>query len=289
MAQTREQVAARAAISASGLRHREVATHLGIDSSKLSKSLSGVRRFTTQELRALAELTGVTLESLDPHHNGTEQPARKPDDESSPPKASRDFEARKSRIVNTAWTLFTERGYHSVTIAHIAKAAGMSASAVHYYFHSKNDIFLATLDLCAREAAQRRASGPRITDPSERLIHFLRVQLDGSEESMREWTTWAQFWSSSPTFPDAKEAAFLAYGRWQAQLRGIDLEGMAAGQFTATDPDHMVNAVTAMIDGLGVQMLTGALSPADAADAVTAYVSTWFASTPVADTTKEND
>lgn len=285
MAQTREQVAARAAISASGLRHREVAAHLGIDSSKLSKSLSGVRRFTAQELRALADLTGVAPETLHSAHHGPEKTTA----ESSSPKASRDFEARKSRIVNTAWTLFTERGYHSVTIAHIAKAAGMSASAVHYYFHSKNDIFLATLDLCAREAAQRRASGPRITDPSERLIHFLRVQLDGSEESMREWTTWAQFWSSSPTFPDAKEAAFLAYGRWQAQLRGIVLEGMAAGQFTATDPDHMVNAVTAMIDGLGVQMLTGALSPDEAADAVTAYVSTWFASTPVADTTKEND
>lgn len=285
MAQTKEQTAARAAISASGLRHREVAAHLGIDSSKLSKSLSGVRRFTAQELRALADLTGVAPETLHSAHHGPEKTTA----ESSSPKGSTDFEARKSRIVNTAWTLFTERGYHSVTIAHIAKAAGMSASAVHYYFHSKNDIFLATLDLCAREAAQRRASGPRITDPSERLIHFLRVQLDGSEESMREWTTWAQFWSSSPTFPDAKEAAFLAYGRWQAQLRGIVLEGMAAGQFTATDPDHMVNAVTAMIDGLGVQMLTGALSPADAADAVTAYVSTWFASTPVADTTKEND
>lgn len=262
-----------------------MATHLGIDSSKLSKSLSGVRRFTAQELHALAELTGVTPESLSspPTRSGRSVA------DASPSSFSQEFETRRNLIVDAAWALFTEHGYHSVTIAHIAKAAGMSNSAVLYYFHSKNDIFLATLDLCARQAAQRRAAGPKITDPSERLLHFLRVQLDGSEESMREWTTWAQFWSSSPTFADAKKAASLAYGRWQEQLRVIVLEGMAAGQFIAADPDHMVNAVTAMIDGLGVQLLTGALSPDDAAAAVTAYVNTWFTSTPVAEPTKEKD
>ena len=285
MTQTREQSAARAAISASGLRHRDVASHLGIDSSKLSKSLSGVRRFTSQELRDLADLTGVTLESLCVERKKSTLAETAP----SPQRGSRDLVDRKRQIVNEAWTLFTERGYHFVTIADIAKAAGISTSAVHYYFQSKNDIFLATLDLCAQEAARRRAVGPKITDPSERLIRFLRVQLDGSEESMREWTTWAQFWSSSPTFPDARQAASVAYGRWQAQLRVIVLEGMAAGQFIATDPDHMVNAVTAMINGLGVQLLTGAVSPADAAEAVTLYVSTWFTSTSLAKTTKEKD
>ena len=51
---------------------------------------------------------------------------------------------------------------------------------------------------------------------------------------------------------------------------------MATGRFTGGDPDAMINAITAMIDGLGVRMLAGVLTPAAAKEAVTAYLNTWI-------------
>lgn len=263
--------AARAAITAAGLRHADVATHLGIDASKLSKSLSGVRRFSADELDRLAEITGVTVDSL--------RPLSPDNDDRAPQPRPREAEwaARRRAIAAAAWPLFTSNGYQAVKIADIARRVGMSSSAVHYYFKSKNDIFLATLDLCSEQAAARRSCVSSIVDPAERLVRFAQVQLDGSEEANREWTTWAQFWASSPTFPDAKKATAVAFSRWDEQLRAIVLEGMADGSFTAADAGDMVGAVTAMIDGLGVRMLTGAVSPEDAAGAVAAYLNTWMA------------
>ena len=283
MAQAHSNTAARAAIKAAGLRHADVAAQLGIDASKLSKSLSGVRQFTAVELEKLAEVTGVTVDSLRPLSTENSAPLAHP--------RQAEWAERRRAIAAVAWPLFTTNGYQAVKIADIAREAGISSSAVHYYFHSKNDIFLATLDLCSEQAASRRDQVTQISDPALRLLRFAEIQLDGSTEATREWTTWAQFWASAPTFPDARRATAVAYSRWQEQLRAIVLEGMASGQFCTADPDEMINAVTAMIDGLGVRMLAGTLSPVDAAHAATAYLKTWFTTAPAsgsAVTVKEN-
>lgn len=269
MVSPQPHLAARDAIAASGLRHRDVASQLGIDASKLSKSLSGVRRFSPTELERLATVTGAPLEALT---------APQPESEALPnPRPSgAEFERQRRRIVDAAWKLFTTRGYQTVTIADIGAAAGMSTPAVHYYFHTKNEIFLATIDVCSRFAAERRASAHDIADPAERLLRFAEVQLDGSPDSRRVWTTWAQFWASSASFEDAKAATLIAYSRWQEELRSIVDEGVAAGQFVANDPEQMVDGITAMIDGFGVRMLAGVLTPEAACTAVTVYLRTWM-------------
>ncbi|GAB3425805.1 helix-turn-helix domain-containing protein [Flindersiella endophytica] len=61
------QVAAervRALIQDSGLTQAEFAVKAGLDAPKLSKSLSGVRRFTSLDLANIAELGGVTVDWL---------------------------------------------------------------------------------------------------------------------------------------------------------------------------------------------------------------------------------
>jgi len=59
-----EQVIARvrSVIDASGMRQKAVAAAIGIDASKLTKSLKGLRRFSSYEFAALAELGGHTVE-----------------------------------------------------------------------------------------------------------------------------------------------------------------------------------------------------------------------------------
>lgn len=266
-------LAARAAIQAAGLKQRDVAAHLGIDPSKLSKSLSGMRKFRGSELGRLAQVTGVDLKCLT-------APCKVEAAEPNPRRSGAEFARRRQAILDAAWPLFTVRGYQSVTVADVAAAAGVSPSAVLYYFHSKNDIFIATLDLCAQQAAARRAHLGDIADPAERLFRFAEVPLDGSPEARREWITWAQFWGSAPAFTDAQQATATAYSCWQAGLRDIVEDGLAAGRFTPNTPEQMVDAVTAIIDGCGVRMLSRVLTAEHARDAVSAYLRTWMVPRP---------
>jgi Zn-dependent peptidase ImmA (M78 family) len=51
-------------IAASGLTHRVYAERIGLDTTKLSKSLTGGRRFTSLELARISELSDVTVDWL---------------------------------------------------------------------------------------------------------------------------------------------------------------------------------------------------------------------------------
>ncbi|MFC9443481.1 helix-turn-helix domain-containing protein, partial [Brevibacterium sp. NPDC056947] len=55
---------ARETVAGSGLSQRSLARAIGIDETKLSKSLSGRRKFTAEELLGLATATGVTVRWL---------------------------------------------------------------------------------------------------------------------------------------------------------------------------------------------------------------------------------
>ena len=47
----------------------------------------------------------------------------------------------RTRIINSAIELFKEYGYDETTIPMICEKAGVSKTALHYYFPKKQDIF----------------------------------------------------------------------------------------------------------------------------------------------------
>nr|WP_241241458.1 helix-turn-helix transcriptional regulator [Brevibacterium linens] len=52
----------RDAIKNAGINHSEVARRIGLDASKLSKSLAGTRKFRVEEISRIAELTEVSTD-----------------------------------------------------------------------------------------------------------------------------------------------------------------------------------------------------------------------------------
>lgn len=66
------------------------------------------------------------------------------------PRTSSQFaeirEKSKSKIIETALTLFAEQGYHATPISSIAKQAGVSKGLMYNYFHSKEDLLNAILE-----------------------------------------------------------------------------------------------------------------------------------------------
>jgi AcrR family transcriptional regulator len=67
-------------------------------------------------------------------------------------------QSTKRRILTEALTLFSERGYESVTVAEIAKAVGVKAPALYKHYKSKQDIFDAILAEMKASYARQAAS-----------------------------------------------------------------------------------------------------------------------------------
>jgi len=62
---------------------------------------------------------------------------------------------KSSEIVAIAQRLFLERGYAGTTMAAIAREAGIATNVVHWYFATKDELFVAALDALQSEGLEK--------------------------------------------------------------------------------------------------------------------------------------
>ncbi|MEC3894085.1 MULTISPECIES: TetR/AcrR family transcriptional regulator [Nocardiopsis] len=258
---------AREAIRRSGLSQRRFAERLGIDPSKLSKSLTGTRRFTARELAGIADETGVTVNWLLNGQDDAETVSVPPRDSSAvrpppPGLADRPTAAkehnRRLQIIEAAWTLIAEHGYHSVRVAQVARACGTSSATVHYHFPTLNDLLVEALRHSVKQAFDRQVAGLHtIEDPYERLLRLIELQLPASERLRLEWSVWLQIWTAAALDPRMRALHADSYRRWHETIALTLSEGRERGVFGDFDVEETTRRLTALIDGLGIQVLTG--------------------------------
>lgn len=260
---------AKQAISASGLSQRQLAATIGIDESKLSKSLAGRRNFTAAELVAVATTTGVTVQWL----LGQESSVS-----ATPPKlaaglVNADGPTPRRLIVETAWDLFSRLGYDSVRIADVAEAAGVSSASVHYYFPSKSGLFDATLGYSVKLAFDRQIAWlGDIPDPKRRLERLLELQSPVGRTARSEWSIWLQMWSRLALENESVPDYHASYDRWSRTVRATLEDGQASGVVRARDSAEMTDELTSVLDGFGVKVLTGVLDVATFRRRLSAYL-----------------
>jgi AcrR family transcriptional regulator len=87
----------------------------------------------------------------------------------------------RPEILTSARTLFAARGYHATTVRDIAAEAGVNAALVHHYFGSKEQVFVAAMNLPLNPAdliSRLRDGGPR-AQLGERVVRlFARTWRD---------------------------------------------------------------------------------------------------------------
>lgn len=268
----------REAVDAAGTR-RDLAAAIGLDETKLSKALAGRRRFTTTELTAIAEHTGVTLTWLlqGETHPVTAEPG--PSVRTRP--AGEDPDGARKRILDAAWTLIATRGYHQVRVADVASAAGTSSAAVHYHFPGKDALLGEALRHNVELAFDRQSEAlADIPDPHARLLRLLDLQMPEGPVLEPEWSIWMQVWveavlDTGDTAPgDQQRRALYQEGqdRWFRTVLMTLRDGAEAGVFRAGDQELRARQLTALVDGLGIGVMTHASSAADMRAALRDFV-----------------
>ncbi|MGH3326100.1 MAG: helix-turn-helix domain-containing protein, partial [Streptomyces sp.] len=121
-------VRVRQVIGEAGCSQREFARRIVMDPSKLSRSLSGTRRFTAAELARIADAGGVDAGWLLGSGTGTGPgPGTGTGGSPGPAVAARTAAAppeggRPLQIVRETVRLIAEHGFHAVRVADIAEA-----------------------------------------------------------------------------------------------------------------------------------------------------------------------
>ncbi|MCR6482392.1 TetR family transcriptional regulator C-terminal domain-containing protein [Amycolatopsis sp. OK19-0408] len=240
---------------------REFAAAIGLDETKLSKALTGTRRFSPHELVRVAEHCGVTVNWLlngsDDAVTVTAVPLPAARLVSDDPDHLAQSEPRR-RILETAWTLIAERGYHKVRIADIAEACGTSAATIHYHFPSKTEVLNEALRRNVKLAFDRQvAELHAIEDAHDRLCRLVELQLPTDGVLRAEWSVWLQVWNEVALDPSFRSLYTDSIDRWYRTIAMTIRTGCEQGVFGVADPDAATTRLTALIDGLGIQVLTG--------------------------------
>lgn len=236
---------------------REFAAAIGLDETKLSKSLKGTRRFSPHELVRIAEHSGVTVNWL---LNGSDDAATVtavPAPSASTTQDGPQPETRR-RILETAWELIAERGYHHVRIADIAKACGQSTASIHYHYPTKHAVLTEALRRNVKLAFDRQVAELHTIDNAyDRLLRLVELQLPTDGLLRDEWSVWLQVWNECALNPDMRGLYSDSYDRWFHTIAMTIRSGQQQGVFAERDADAITTQLSALVDGLGIQVLTG--------------------------------
>ncbi|MGW6355900.1 TetR/AcrR family transcriptional regulator [Streptomyces sp. NPDC055092] len=170
---------------------------------------------------------------------------------------------RREELLRAAIEQIEARGVAAVRIADVAAALGVSNALVLYHFSTKEKLVSAAFAHAAEGdlAHLRKLLGKRTT-ALRRLRSAVRWYAPTGQA--KGWRLWIEGWSAALREPALREVTRDLDKQWKAALTEVVAEGVAAGEFRCPDPAGAALRLTALLDGLAVQMTayTGTVSRA---------------------------
>jgi AcrR family transcriptional regulator len=143
------------------------------------------------------------------------------DSELMPAYTRMPVDARRGQLLELGAELFARHSFAELSMARIAREAGISKALLYHYFPTKQDFFLATLQQAAEEVRRRTEPDPELP-PGEALASSLDAFLTWIEENE---TAYRKLLESAGTVPEVGALIGEVRDRTSARI----LAGLGAG------------------------------------------------------------
>jgi TetR/AcrR family transcriptional regulator, cholesterol catabolism regulator len=155
--------------------------------------------------------------------------------------------SRREDIIAAAGDLFSRKGFHGTSVPDIARAAGISAGLIYYFFPSKDDILLACCEKTALLHLDFFKQGADIANPLERfdfIVRKLYKSLDSGSKGV------LVTYRDSSTLPrEVRHRILEMIKNLDNQFLALFQEGQKVGIFRPDIPEMRVLAANVL--GLG--------------------------------------
>jgi AcrR family transcriptional regulator len=136
----------------------------------------------------------------------------------------------------------------------VADRIGVSSGLIHYHFDNKDALLSAAFEHAAQrdlERLQRTVAAE--PDAVAKLVRI--VTMDTPEQAEAGWMLWIDAWSEALRNPILRQLSQDLDIAWKELLEAVIVEGVEAGTFTCADPHGTAWRLTALLDGLAVQVM----------------------------------
>lgn len=170
--------------------------------------------------------------------------------------ARKSAEDRREELVRAAIALVARKGFAAVTLRDVAAEVGVAHGLIRHYFASREALLAAAFDTAVREALAELP--PTVEDPLGALADRCRSSVE------EHYLVWIDAWAEAPR--DRELAATLRAHHLALDEHTADLLRRVCAEAggRCEDPDDAARQLTAMLDGLAVQVhVLGVLTPAE--------------------------
>ncbi|AIS01606.1 TetR/AcrR family transcriptional regulator [Streptomyces glaucescens] len=162
-------------------------------------------------------------------------------------------EERRQELLRAAVQQIEARGVAAVRISDVASALGVSNALVLYHFSTKEKLVAAAFAYAAEgDLARLRGLLGRRTTALRRLRAAVRWYAPTGQA--KGWRLWVEGWAAALREPALRKVSRDLDRQWKAALGEVIAEGVAAGEFRCPDPAGTALRLTALLDGLAVQL-----------------------------------
>jgi AcrR family transcriptional regulator len=165
---------------------------------------------------------------------------------------------RELDILEAACRVIAREGADGLRMSAVAQEAGVSSALIHYYFATRSDLLVAAFEHADRQAdvaASRAIEG--IPDALGRLEQLLTVYATADRPFHEDWVLWVEMWRKAIFDHRMRPAVVESYASWRGQISGLIEEAIAEGSVPPIDPDPACRRLIALVDGFGLQLISG--------------------------------
>jgi AcrR family transcriptional regulator len=167
---------------------------------------------------------------------------------------------RREQMLQAALEVMAERGFLETRIADVAERAGTSPALVIYYFKTKDQLLTEAIryseDNWYAAGTSRMAAIPTAAGQLEELV-AMSCLPEADDEPLSSWGLWLDLWAQAVRHPGVAGVRQKFDERWRETISSLVLAGQEAGEFGPVDPADFAIALSALLDGLAVQIALG--------------------------------
>jgi TetR/AcrR family transcriptional repressor of bet genes len=162
---------------------------------------------------------------------------------------------RRAQLIEATIRALARKGFAALTVADVAKEAGLSTGIVIFHFNSKDELIAAVLDSLAAEYHDHWAecvaqAGP---SPADRLKALILSDFDASVFTPERLAAWVAFWGETQGRPTYDKICSDLDAERRAVSERLCQELVTEGGYVL-EPAIAMRTLEALCDGLWLDL-----------------------------------
>jgi len=180
----------------------------------------------------------------------------KPDKAASNGRRDDRKDKRRQQLIEATLSVIARQGFAGTRLSDVARQAGVSYGVVSFYFKTKEDLLLATLQSLADEYTQvwRKAVAEAGDDPADRLRAIIEADFSPRIASEKKIAVWFAFWAESRVRANYRKLCAELFNDFHWQIRTIVQELIDQYGYDHLDANRVTLGINGMTDGMWLDM-----------------------------------